>query len=846
MNLKSRICILLTLTSLMGSSLYNGDFSRNLLHWESWNDNSRISGTGKNPSLIISNSDTVWSGVSQKVTIPEGTHYVTVEGRMKTDSVEQGSKSWNTAQITIEFQREGSRLGEYPPALTEKTGTNDWKRYSRSYAVERDSAGPADIVEITCALGACRGTAHFDDLSLVFKNATGDTLHAKKLSGPTDEGRWYPFPAQEASAGSHYVDWSSLLDAPAGKHGFLTTEKDRFVFEDGTPARFYGVVLTGGDCFPAKEKADSLAKRLSMMGCNLVRFHLMDADWAEPNIFAHGTTRSLDTAALKKMDYLFHALKQRGIYSFFDLICAREFLPADSVQNPDQYGAKQVGYFSPELIRLQKEYGKQLFNHVNPYTKKAYRDDPALALYEFINETTLYTQFSQNLITGIYKEQVDSLWEDFGGKAGRRTEFTLNWEGTNIFGILQAANPDSDIQQSIAFYKHLEEKYYRDMDDYFKDTLGVQIPVTGSNMPLPILAMAHSYTTLDYIANDAYWDHPKIWKSSHGWDAPSRAPMENTSQLKNLQTNSITRLAFYPTAKKPFVAWGDQTYPNEYQGEHLPLLTFYSLLQGWDGLVQHSFGYETPGSAPLDVYAVHRQPDDIALWSIMAPAFLRSDIKESDLTITEHIGRDRIFSDSSYSNFIDRNFHIPFTATFERVYGDSSRRPDLENIEKYHDTEEGRITSSTGELQLNYRRGYMKVNSPRLQGVTGPLPDTSVTCRDLTFSFANSFISAYAVAAQDTSIAASDTLYIAVTPPAKMSGQQFNRNRKYLTDLGELPVLCQYAEGSIVLKRKEKPEIRILSPDGSVKKPMSVEKTTQGYRISFSDAESYMYQVVYQ
>ena len=36
------------------------------------------------------------------------------------------------------------------------------------------------------------------------------------------------------------LDFSFVLDAPAGKHGFLQIKDDHFYFEDGTRARFLG------------------------------------------------------------------------------------------------------------------------------------------------------------------------------------------------------------------------------------------------------------------------------------------------------------------------------------------------------------------------------------------------------------------------------------------------------------------------------------------------------------------------------------------------------------------------------------------------------------------------------
>ena len=39
-------------------------------------------------------------------------------------------------------------------------------------------------------------------------------------------------------------------EKPAGKHGFVKVQGDQFVFEDGTPVRFWGVNFNGAACFP--------------------------------------------------------------------------------------------------------------------------------------------------------------------------------------------------------------------------------------------------------------------------------------------------------------------------------------------------------------------------------------------------------------------------------------------------------------------------------------------------------------------------------------------------------------------------------------------------------------------
>ena len=76
-------------------------------------------------------------------------------------------------------------------------------------------------------------------------------------------------------------------ERPAGKRGFVKAVGEDLRFEDGTLARFWGVNFNGGACFPDKDYAKKVAQRLAQVGCNLVRFHQLDAEWDTPNIFAY-------------------------------------------------------------------------------------------------------------------------------------------------------------------------------------------------------------------------------------------------------------------------------------------------------------------------------------------------------------------------------------------------------------------------------------------------------------------------------------------------------------------------------------------------------------------------------
>lgn len=46
------------------------------------------------------------------------------------------------------------------------------------------------------------------------------------------------------------ADFAFLNDTPAGTHGFVQAREGRLIFDDGTPARFFGVNLSFDAAFP--------------------------------------------------------------------------------------------------------------------------------------------------------------------------------------------------------------------------------------------------------------------------------------------------------------------------------------------------------------------------------------------------------------------------------------------------------------------------------------------------------------------------------------------------------------------------------------------------------------------
>ena len=130
------------------------------------------------------------------------------------------------------------------------------------------------------------------------------------------------------------LNFSHLLDAPAGKHGFVRVKDGHFVFEDGTRARFLGFNIATRSNTPTHEDAERLAERFASMGVNVIRMHAADApigegvgNWSSckeaPLLdYDRGTSRFFHPEGLDRFDYFAAKLKEKGIYLHVDLLVA--------------------------------------------------------------------------------------------------------------------------------------------------------------------------------------------------------------------------------------------------------------------------------------------------------------------------------------------------------------------------------------------------------------------------------------------------------------------------------------------------------------------------------------------
>jgi hypothetical protein len=220
-------------------------------------------------------------------------------------------------------------------------------------------------------------------------------------SWPTDLLSWKASPVD--------LSFLNAAEKPAGKHGYLIAEKDKLVFKDGTPVRFWGTNLTAYALFgTSAENVKLQAHRLSELGYNLIRIHHHDSSWVSPNIFGDKTvqdTRTLNPAMLERIDWWIKCLEDEGIYVWLDLHVGRELKAADGINAFGEISKgrpsaelKGYNYANASIEQAMQSFNEALLSHRNRFTNLSYAADPGIVAYLLTNENDITNHFGNALL----------------------------------------------------------------------------------------------------------------------------------------------------------------------------------------------------------------------------------------------------------------------------------------------------------------------------------------------------------------------------------------------------------------------------------------------------------------
>ncbi len=482
------------------------------------------------------------------------------------------------------------------------------------------------------------------------------------------------------------LDASYMLDAPAGKYGFVQRDGDEFVCVDEssqskTPIRFWGTNIGGAGAFPdTHEEADMIADSIAAAGFNIVRVHNIDGT-NRPNIFGNAASgKQLDSAQMDKLCYLLYAFKQRGIYYFIDQTCGRQVFADDNL--PDaQYltsGFKGVCYYDEDIITILEDYSQMYLSYVNPYTGMALKDDPAMACIDLNNENLLFSFDFDSIRGSRYYTELKEMYNQWlVDKYETRSKLYIAWlkpddymrkalEGSEdpTKGTVEITNNGSMIVNGknvtytparyideMKFIGEIMQKYFERRTAHLR-ALGVRCAITGNTCwgdVMPEIWYANSKT--DFIDTHLYWSHradgenlltpgTRFNTNNRYTDAVSGENITGvTSNLTADGLGFVGQMATNRVYGMPYTISEWKECPsNPYLAEGPLLVAAYGSMQGWNPL---DFIFEAKtnlftqikngGEICLtDVFASAENPVLRAMYPSVAAMFLRKDVKEAE------------------------------------------------------------------------------------------------------------------------------------------------------------------------------------------------------------------------
>ena len=533
-------------------------------------------------------------------------------------------------------------------------------------------------------------------------------------------------PPVEPNSGA--LNFSHLLDAPAGCHGFVRVKNGHFYFEDGVRSRFLGFNIASRSNTPTHEDAEKLAARFASMGVNLIRLHAADApigegagNWSSckeaPLLdYNKGTTRVFNPEGLDRFDYLFAKLKEKGIYLHIDLLVARAFLEGDDLAYPGSIPEclKRHPMYNARLIELQKEYARELLCHVNPYTGLIIKDDPAVITVQMTNEESAIKGNSGGDAGEEMKPYRDEVEKRFGDfllmKYHTREELKKAWTENGVCSLGEEEDPVEGTVRSIegGFYQSVNEpmgdwnavegparyadwmefgtrmsrSFYQDMKDYLI-SLGVKVPIVASNL-MTGAAETYGHSDGDLMENNCYFNHPLMPVQNDTYmvygpvEYVSTNPLTVQQGIGSMGTTILSLASVGIVAGKPFMLseW------NEYGLHPFHSTAFvhtiaYACLNDWDGLILYNYNTsEHPEDEPADriitIFDSYNDPALIAQWGFMATMFLKGLVSPAKNRV------DVVYTQNDWKTL--PNFHampmctIPYLTAFRNVFLDGGER----------------------------------------------------------------------------------------------------------------------------------------------------------------------------
>lgn len=690
--------------------------------------------------------------------------------------------------------------------------------------------------------------------------------------GNPDTSDWYVYemPTYDTIIGS-VLDFSWLIeDGPAGQHGWLKRVDDELVFEDGTPANFWGTDV-GENIFAEHERVDKIVDRIAASGFNLVRIHnYMAFHVGDRNVFASTAPRkNLNAMRADQLCYAIAKFKEKGIYILLDMFTTN--LGDEDLNRRTGSDTYIMSWADDDHWKIDEQYVTDLFETYNPYTGCKLGEEKAIAFIDMKNENIIYMATRDS-----NKEYNDDFTEKYNNwlkqKYGTDEELKKAWTYTGKSGLYDGESLEKG-NVEVGYYSE-REKYnrprYEDNMHFLADCTteyfnhhgkiirdlgygGLMTPTTLWGMYYP--SLIYSLTEGDMIDSHTYWSHPTLFSgiiangTTIGNTGRSMMEHEDFGYMGILFSESVYGMPHTITEY-------DECDLNPTMCEEFTLMGAFSSLQNWQPF---NFGFFTQYDEVTEIKKTgqtrntryndqfHGDPNVIKMmWSLSnnpvkmgcAPAGavmkLRGDVKRADTGFYKRYSQNDYFNPNSQS--LSRDPRLGVTGktgiAYDKCSYDESYNDDSVLYRAYMSEKLGLpYVSVTGEIRTDLTNTTFEVNTERSQAVTGKITNKDFETDDMIVNVSNPFANINLMSLTDDPIYSSDHMLLTAAGDQRNTDQTRTRDGKTIIQNGKAPILVEPIKGTVTIKTTDDIKVYTIASTGARMGEARVEKDENGYSV---------------
>jgi hypothetical protein len=452
-----------------------------------------------------------------------------------------------------------------------------------------------------------------------------------------------------------------------------------------------------------------------------------------------------------------------------------------------------------------REFQQSYLNHINPYTKLRYKDDPAVMGVLITNENDLTGHYGYQMLPDHHFDTHSALFTQ-GYKAFARQHHLPE---DRVFQIWLAG-------PSKIYLNDAEHRFNQVMIGDLKQ-IGVKAPIATTN----------------YYGDNSIFSLPSL-SEGDVIDVHSYGESEAMSANPRLTANYISWINTAHVSGKPLTIteWNVQ-YPNVDRFTAPLYVASIAALQGWDAPMVYTYSQaQLQASSNVDGWSTFTDPALSAAMPAAALAFRQGHISPAQKSYCLQLDA---------TQFFERSVNPKLSATIRTLTEMSKLTigiPSVKELPWLKPTEAGEgttvlsdpdrdfipegqsfVRSDTGELIRNWKFGIQVIDSPKTQAVSGWIDGKAIKTQDASFLF-NTKKAVVALSSIDNQ-PLSVSRFILITAVARA-----------IAPNDRTPFLTEPVTGTIVLKTKSRDlELLALGSDGRVVGRVALKPENDGLTI---------------